>query len=83
MKKKIRVALIIALIIVIAVCAWFIGYYTRKSQDNLPSLESISKMDEADVNELLVGYRSYQLKDVWGEPDEESENTWIFLRRWA
>ena len=78
MKKKIRVALIIALIIVIAVCAWFIGYYTRKSQDNLPSLESISKMDEADVNELLVGYRSYQLKDVWGEPDEESENTWIW-----
>ena len=78
MKRKIRIALIIVLVIVIAICAWFIGYHTRKSQDNLPSLESISKMDEADINELLVGYRNYQLEDVWGEPDIESENTWIW-----
>lgn len=76
MKKKVKIVLIIGLIIVLAVCAWFIGYHTRKSQDNLPSLESISKMDEADANELLVGYRNYQLEDVWGEPDAESENTW-------
>ena len=78
MKKKIKVGLIIVVVIAAAVCAWFIGYHTRKSQDNLPSLESVSKMDEADVNELLVGYRNYQLEDVWGEPDEESENTWIW-----
>lgn len=78
MKKTIKIGLITILIIAVAVCAWFIGYHTRKSQDNLPSLESIAKMDEAEVNELLVGYRNYQLEDVWGEPDIESENTWIW-----
>ena len=66
------------LIILIAVCAWLIGYHTRKSQDNLPSLESITEMDEAGVNDLLIGYRNYQLEDVWGELDIVSDNTWIW-----
>ena len=35
-------------------------------------------MDEADVNELLIGYRNYQLDDVWEEPDEKNGNTWIW-----
>lgn len=78
MKRIIKIGLFSILIIAIAVCLWLIGYHTRKSQDNLPSLESIAEMDEADVNELLVGYRNYQLEDVWGEPDVESENTWIW-----
>ena len=78
MKKIIKIGLISLLIVAIAVCAWMIGYHTRKSQDNLPALESIAEMDEADVNELLVGYRNYQLEDVWGEPDVETENTWIW-----
>ena len=78
MKKKIKILMIILLIIVLAVCAWFIGYHTRKSQDNLPSLESIAKMDEADINDLLVGYRNYQLVDVWEDPDVKSDNTWIW-----
>ena len=58
MKKKVRIAMIILLIIVLAVCAWFIGYHTRKSQDNLPSLEAIAEMDEADVNTLVEEYYS-------------------------
>lgn len=78
MKKKVKIAMIILLIIVLAVCAWFIGYNTRKSQDNLPSLESIAKMDEADINDLLVGYGNYQLVDVWEDPDIKSDNTWIW-----
>lgn len=78
MKKPIKIGLITILIITVAVCAWFIGYHTRKSQDNLPSLESIAKMDEAEVNELLVGYGNYQLVDVWEDPDIKSENTWIW-----
>lgn len=78
MKKKVKIAMIVFLIIVLAVCAWFIGYHTRKSQDNLPSLESIAEMDEADINDLLVGYRNYQLDDVWEGPDVKSENTWIW-----
>ena len=76
MKKTIKIVIITILIMTVEVCAWFIGYHTRKSQDNLPSLESIAKMDEAEMNELLIGYRNYQLEDVWGEPDVESENTW-------
>ena len=40
--KKIKMGLILIVIILAATCAWFIGYHTRKSQDNLPSLESIS-----------------------------------------
>ena len=78
MKKIIKISLISLLIVAIAVCAWLIGYHTGKSQDNLPALASIAEMDEADVNELLVGYRNYQLEDVWGEPDVETENTWIW-----
>lgn len=78
MKKKVKIAMIVFLIIVLAVCAWFIGYHTRKSQDNLPSLESIAEMDEADINDLLVGYRNYQLDDVWEDPDIKSDNTWIW-----
>lgn len=78
MKKKVKIVLIILLIVVLAVCAWFIGYHTRKSQDNLPSLEFIAEMDEADINDLLVGYRNYQLDDVWEDPDIKSENTWIW-----
>ena len=78
MKKKVKIVIIILLIVVLAVCAWFIGYHTRKSQDNLPSLESIVEMDEADINDLLVGYRNYQLDDVWEDPDIKSENTWIW-----
>ena len=78
MKKIIKIGLISLLIVTIAVCAWLIGYHTRKSQDNLPTLATIAERDEADVNELLVGYRNYQLEDVWGEPDVETENTWIW-----
>lgn len=78
MKKIMKSALISVLIVVVAVGVWLIGYNTQKSQDNLPSLESITKMDEADVSELLVGYRNYQLDDVWGKPAIETENTWIW-----
>ena len=79
--KKIKMSLILILIILTAICAWFIGYHTRKSQDNLPSLESISKMDEAEIKDILIGYRNHQLEDVWGEPDEvnSSGNTWIWM----
>lgn len=78
MKKIMKSVLISALIVAVAAGAWLIGYHTQKNQDNLPSLESIAKMDEADVSELLVGYRNYQLDDVWGEPAIETENTWIW-----
>lgn len=78
MKKKVKIVIIILLIVVLAVCAWFIGYHTRKSQDNLPSLESIAEMNEADINDLLVGYRNYQLDDVWEDPDKQTGVNYLY-----
>lgn len=78
MKKIIKIGLISIFVVVIAVGVWLLGYHTGKSQDNLPALAAIAGMDEAGVNELLVGYRNYQLDDVWGEPDVKTENTWIW-----
>lgn len=55
--KKRGIVLTIILVIVLGISAWFYGYYNRKSNDNLPSLSLIAEMEEADVNELLSGYR--------------------------
>lgn len=79
MKKRISIALLLMLILVVAVGAWFYGYYNHKSNDNLPALATIAEMDEADVNTLLMGYKRIQLIEVWGEPDsiQPNEDIWI------
>ena len=61
MKKR---AILVSILVVIALTAlvWFNGYYKQKNSDNLPSLSSIVKMEEAEVNELLIGYHKTQLK---------------------
>lgn len=78
MRKKI---LITAVIIMALIGLWFVGYYNHKSTSNLPQLSAIAEMDEADVNDLLVGYYRTQLPDVWGGPDPErsSGNTWVWV----
>ena len=78
MKKVLKICLIAVVIIAVAVCAWLIGYHTRKSQDNLPAIEKLTQMDEVELNDLLIGYRNHQLTDVWEEPDEKDGNTWIW-----
>ena len=80
MKNKLRIVLIVVVVIVVGICVWLIGYHTRKSQDNLPPIEKLTQMDEAEVNDLLIGYRNYQLEDVWGNHDEDrsSGNTWVW-----
>lgn len=79
MKKKTTIFITIIAIIVLAIAAWFYGYYNQKSNDNLPNLTSIAQMDEAEVNEIVCGYRREQLAEVWGAPDESSsmEDIWI------
>lgn len=79
MKKKITILVIAIVIIALAVALWFYGYYNRKSNDNLPNLTAIAQMDEAEVNEIVCGYRREQLAEVWGAPDESSsmEDIWI------
>ena len=76
--KKIILALAA---IIILIGAWFVAYHNHKSTSNLPQLSAIAQMDEADVNELLVGYYRTQLPDVWGGPDPElsGENTWVWV----
>lgn len=78
MRKKI---LITVVIIAALIGLWFVGYYNHKSTSNLPQLSAIAEMDEADVNDLLVGYYRTQLPEVWGEPDPErsSGNTWVWV----
>lgn len=73
MKKKYLILL--AVLILVCVFAWFYGYYHYKSNDNLPALASIAEMSEADVNSLLPGYKIDQLIEVWGEPDHSENNT--------
>lgn len=76
--KKLVIAFVV---IAVLVAAWFIAYYNHKSTSNLPQLSAIGQMDEADVNELLVGYYRTQLPDVWGGPDPDlsHENTWVWV----
>ena len=74
MKKKITVLLLAAALFLAACLAWRVGYAMRKSNDNLPALAAVAQMSEADVNSLLAGYRVIQLREVWGDPAESSEN---------
>ena len=75
MKKKLSIVIAIILVVVICVSAWFYGYYSRKSNDNLPALTAIAEMSEYDVNSLLPGYKINQLRAVWGEPDSSEDGT--------
>ena len=81
MKKNVRKFITALVVIVILIAAWFVAYHNHKSTSNLPQLSALTVMDEADVNELLVGYYRTQLPDVWGGPDPElsGENTWVWV----
>lgn len=74
MKKKALVFGSIAVLLVVLVSVWLYGYHSRKSNDNLPALAAIVKMEEADVNSILPGYNIEQLREVWGEPVQSSAN---------
>ena len=72
MKKKLTIVVAVITVIVVAACAWRIGYAMLKSTDNLPTLAAVAEMEDAS---FLVGDRSNQLITVWGEPDEETPTT--------
>lgn len=69
MKKKALIFIAILLVIALAVTAWLWAYHHRKSNDNLPSLASLSQMREEEITAMLAGYRQAQLAEVWGKPD--------------
>ena len=49
-------------------------FVSPKSTKNIPELSSIAQMEEAEVNQLIVGYSINQLIEVWGEPDISGNN---------
>ena len=74
MKRKITSAFIAAIVFFLAYEVWLYAYHNQKSNDNLPGLKSISEMEEADVNEIVCGYKRTQLNYMWKEPHETSDN---------
>lgn len=79
MKKKVVFFIAILIVIVLGISVWIYGYCNRKNNDNIPNLISIAQMDEAEVNELLVGYHKIQLREVWEKPNETSSNEDIWI----
>lgn len=72
MKKSTKRTLVLVLVPVIVLCgvlAWFSAYHSRKSLDNIPALSVIEQEGEAFALEKLEGYTLDQLKEIWGEPD--------------
>lgn len=64
------IVIMVLAMIIFGVSAWFYGYYSHKSNDNLPSLSSIIEMENVEVNESVVGYLRTQLRYMWKEPDK-------------
>lgn len=73
MKTRNKILIIVTIVILIPLM-WLYCYNNRKNCDNLPSLTSISQMEEAEINSFLPGYTAQQLINVWNEPDEKSPN---------
>ena len=78
LKKKATVVVCVFAVIALGISIWFYIYHNQKSNDNLPTLSLIAEMEEADVNELLAGYRRTQLRTVWEEPVFTNTNSDIW-----
>lgn len=78
MKKKLTAVICVLAVIEIGILVGFYACLNQKSNDNLPTLSLIAEMDEADVNELLAGYRRSQLRTIWEEPTFTDTNSDIW-----
>ena len=78
MKKKTTAVICVLAVIAIGILVGSYACLNQKSNDNIPALSLIAEMDEADVNELLAGYRRIQLRTVWEEPafTDTNSDTW-------
>ena len=74
MKRKLTIAIIATAVLFLAYEVWLYAYHHQKNNDNLPGLQSISEMEEADINEIVCGYKRTQLNYMWKDPDETGEN---------
>ena len=75
MRKTFIAALTSLLVITIAVCAWFYGYFNRKNPDNIPSkalmVTYLEEKGETYASGKIQGYSLQALTYIWGEPDGE------------
>lgn len=73
MKRRWMILAAVAAVAALAAMAWLYVYRNQKSNDNLPSLANLVRMEEDVIDETVCGYRRAQLRAVWGEPDESGE----------
>ena len=78
LEEKRTVVVCVFAVIALGISIWFYIYHNQKSNDNLPALSLIAEMEEADVNELLAGYRRAPLRTVWEEPAFTNTNSDIW-----
>ncbi len=80
MKKKLTIFTAVLLVAALCVGLWFYGYYSRKSNDNIPSkdlmLTYLEEKGEAFATEKLEGYLHTQLAEVWGQPQGQLSGLW-------
>lgn len=72
--KKSRLFTVIGVVIALCIAIALYMFVSPKSTKNIPDLSSIAQMEEAEVNQLIVGYSRNQLIEVWGEPDISGNN---------
>lgn len=72
--KKSRLFTVIGVVIALCIAIALYMFVSPKSTKNIPELSSIAQMEEAEVNQLIVGYSRNQLIEVWGEPDISGNN---------
>lgn len=72
--KKSRLFTVIGVVIALCIAIALYMFVSLKSTKNIPDLSSITQMEEAEVNQLIVGYSRNQLIEVWGEPDISGNN---------
>lgn len=72
--KKNRLFTVVGIVIALCIAITLYIFVSPKSTKNIPELSSIAQMEEAEVNQLIVGYSINQLIEVWGEPDISGNN---------
>ena len=72
--KKNRLFKVVGIVLALCIAIALYMFVFPKSTKNIPELSSIAQMEEAEVNQLIVGYSINQLIEVWGEPDISGNN---------
>lgn len=75
MKRKTIISAIAIMLCIVTLCCIYIS---AKNSKKIPELSVIAQMEEAKVNEVIVGYYRNQLIEVWGEPNlsQDNRDTW-------